>query len=112
MVGRKSVQEDGAYVPEYWFSTKGDSIPGDTGDILGCHSQGPGGVAWPLVGRGQGQCSASYNAQASPQSKYPTPNVTTAKLRNSVPNEENSFTQREQSRKLQVTERKVRAWVY
>lgn len=58
MVGRRSVQEDGAYVPEYWFSTTGDSVPEGhwamSGDILGCHNWGPGGVAtglwWGEVG--------------------------------------------------------------
>ena len=44
-----------------------------------------------------------------PPEQISSSNVSTAKLRNSVPSEENGFTQREQSRKLKVTKRKVRA---
>lgn len=41
-------------------------------------------------------CFISYNTQHSPHNQYPAPNVNSARMKNSVPDKEDSFKEREQ----------------
>lgn len=49
---------------------------------------GRGGHSWQLVGRGQGRCQASYNAQDSLYNKHrPAPNVNNDEAKKTYPQE-------------------------